>query len=48
MAVDYLQIHTRGRHRLLNEPLDQDETWDHGVRVWSDQTWLTAFARVRF
>jgi hypothetical protein len=48
VAVDYLQIHTRGRHRLLNEPLGQDYTWDNGVRVWSDQTWLTAFARVRF
>lgn len=48
MAIDYLQIHTRGHHRLLNEPLDVDYTWDHGVRVWSDQTWLTAFARLRF
>lgn len=48
MAVDYLQIHTRGTHRLLNEPIDQDYTWDNGVRVWSDQTWLTAFARLRF
>jgi hypothetical protein len=45
--VDYLQIRTRGTHHWLNEPLDQDETWDNGVRVWSDQTWLTAFVGFR-
>lgn len=45
--VDYLQIRTTGRHRLLNIPEDQDLTWDHGVRAWSDQTWLTAFLRLR-
>ncbi len=48
VAVDYLQINTRGTHRLLNEPMAQDYTWDNGVRVWSAQTWLTAFARLRF
>jgi hypothetical protein len=43
----YLQIHTSGRHRWLNEPLNTDETWDNGVSTQSDQTWLTAFVRVR-
>lgn len=41
--VDYLQIRTTGRHRWLNVPEGIDQTWDHGVRVWSDQVWLTAF-----
>jgi hypothetical protein len=45
--ADYLQIHTLGKHRLLNEPLGEDETWDNGVRNQSNQTWLTLFARIR-
>lgn len=44
--ADYLQIRTTGSHRLLNEPLAMDWTWTNGVRAWSDQTWLTAFARI--
>jgi len=43
----YLQIHTTGKHRLRNEPLNEDETWDYGVKNQSEQTWLTAFVRVR-
>ncbi len=45
--ADYLQIRTHGKHRLLNEPLGIDETWDNGVRNQSNQTWLTVFARIR-
>lgn len=45
--VDYLEFATKGRHHLINIPLEQDLTWDHGVRAWSDQTWLTAFVRLR-
>lgn len=45
--VDYLEFATKGRHHLINIPEGQDLTWDHGVRAWSDQTWLTAFVRLR-
>ncbi len=45
--VDYLEISTKGRHHLINIPEDIDLTWDHGVRAWSNQTWLTAFVRLR-
>jgi hypothetical protein len=44
---DYLQIRTCGTHRLLNEPLDIDATWDNGVRNQSNQTWLTFYVRYR-
>ncbi len=47
IAADYLRNPPRGKHHFLNEPLGLDATWDHGVRVWSDQIWLTAFLRLR-
>ena len=47
LELDHLQMHTSGTHRLVNVPLGIDETSDHGVRVWSDQTWLTVFACFR-
>ncbi len=45
--VDYLQIRTHGRHHMWNDPLRIDATWDNGVRVWSNQTWVTAFVGLR-
>jgi len=45
--ADYLQIRTIGTHHWLNEPLGVDEAWDYGVYNHSEQTWLTAFIRVR-
>lgn len=45
--VDYLEISTKGRHHLINLPEGIDLTWDHGVQAWSNQTWLTAFVRLR-
>ncbi len=48
IQFDYQQTETTGTHRLLNVPLDTDISWTNGVRVWSSQTWLTAFARVRW
>jgi hypothetical protein len=45
--ADHIQIRTHGKHRWLNEPFGTDETWDYGVRNKSDQTWLTAFIRLR-
>ncbi len=47
VQADYLEIRTHGTHRLLNVPEDVDETWDNGVSVSSDQTWLTAFVKLR-
>ncbi len=47
LQADHLEIRTRGTHRLLNAPLGEDFTWDNGVAVSSDQTWLTAFVRLR-
>jgi hypothetical protein len=45
--ADHIQIRTHGKHRWLNEPYGIDETSDYGVRNKSDQTWLTAFIRLR-
>ncbi len=45
--IDHLQLQTSGTHRLVNWPLDIDVTSDHGVHVWSEQTWATVFACYR-
>jgi hypothetical protein len=45
--ADFLEIRTSGTHRLVNAPLDTDVSWDNGVAVSSNQTWLTAFLRLR-
>jgi hypothetical protein len=47
LQADYLQIQTHGTHRLYNEPEDTNEAWSYGVRAWSEQTWFTAFVRLR-
>jgi len=36
--LDYLQIITKGNHRLVNEPLRIDFSFSNGVKVWSEQT----------
>jgi outer membrane protease len=41
LELDYLWLSTTGSHRLLNEPLDIDFTFHHGVKVWSRQTSLS-------
>jgi hypothetical protein len=46
--ADYLGISTFGKHHILSIPDGIDETWSNGVSVWSRQTWLTAFFKVRF
>jgi hypothetical protein len=48
MQVDHQEIRTTGRHQLLNVPLNQDITWDNGVKVDSDQTSITVFMRANF
>jgi hypothetical protein len=45
---EYTQIRTAGSHHFTNEPLAIDQTWTRGVRVWSDQTAVTFFLRLRF
>ena len=47
VEYDFTQISTRGSHRLINEGLRIDETWNRGVRVSSDQTAFTVFLRLR-
>ena len=45
LQADYLRIRTTGSHRLVNVPLGQDETWDNGVLVKSEQTDLTVYVQ---
>ena len=45
LKADYLRIRTTGSHRLVNAPLGQDETWDNGVLVKSEQTDLTVYVQ---
>lgn len=44
--ADYLKIDTRGNHRWVNIPEGVDCTWSDGVKVSSEQTWLTVFLRL--
>lgn len=41
LALDHLKIHTTGSHRLVNSAFDIDFSFDHGVKVWSQQTSVT-------
>jgi hypothetical protein len=47
LELAHLSIDTTGTHQLVNVPLGIDETTDHGVRVWSDQSSLTAYFCLR-
>jgi len=46
-GIDYMQIRTTGSHCMVNVPLDVDEKWSNGVRVWSDQLWFTFLLGLR-
>lgn len=48
LKMDYMWIRTTGVHRMSNIPLGQDQTWPDGVKVWSDQTSLTAHISYAF
>lgn len=37
VGAEYLRIATTGSHRLVNEPLGIDISWQNGVKVWSEQ-----------
>lgn len=41
IGLEYLRITTTGTHRLVNEPLGVDFSFDHGVKVWSEQMNVT-------
>jgi hypothetical protein len=45
---EYTQIRTSGSHHFVNQPLAIDQTWTRGVHVWSNQTAVTFFMRLRF
>jgi hypothetical protein len=45
--ADHLVIDTQGTHHLINVPANIDQTWGNGENVFSRQTWLTAFVRIR-
>lgn len=47
ITMDYLCIRTRGVHKWSVVP-NTDETWPDGVKVWSDQTSLTAHVSYAF
>ena len=47
IKMDYLCIRTRGVHKMSDVP-NVDETWPDGVKVWSDQTSLTAHVSYAF
>jgi hypothetical protein len=37
VEAEYLLIRTRGSHRLVNDRFNIDMSFDHGVKVWSEQ-----------
>jgi len=41
IGLEYLRITTTGTHRLVNEPYGIDFSFDHGVKVWSEQLNVT-------
>lgn len=47
-ALDYLRIRTEGTHRMLNSAFGIDQTWERGVKVWSEQRGLTLGVAWRF
>jgi len=48
LQVDHMGIRTTGEHRYFQASGGVDTRWTNGVKVESDQTSLTGFARVRF
>ncbi len=41
IGLEYLRISTTGTHRLVNELFGIDFSFDHGVKVWSEQMNVT-------
>jgi hypothetical protein len=37
VEAEYLLIRTTGSHQLVNDIVNIDQSWDDGVKVWSEQ-----------
>ena len=37
VEAEYLRIQTKGSHRIVNDEMNLDMSWDNGVKVWSEQ-----------
>ena len=48
VSAEYLNLSTTGSHRLYYPTFDIDQTWDTGVRVWSQQASVMASLRYEF
>ena len=48
LELDCLWLSTTGSHRLRNEPLGEDFSFHHGVKVWSRQVSLSINFEVAF
>jgi hypothetical protein len=48
LAADYLNVRTKGSHRLVNNAFDLDYRFGNGVKVWSEQISITMNLEYRF
>jgi hypothetical protein len=48
VIADYLKLETTGSHRLVNDAYDIDYSFNHGVKVWSEQMSITVKLEYRF
>ncbi len=48
VIADYLRLETTGSHRLVNDAYDTDYSFNHGVKVWSEQMSITVKLEYRF
>lgn len=48
LEMDYMNINTTGSHRLVNSLFGQDMSFNHGVKVWSEQLSLTMGLKYAF
>lgn len=46
--MDYIRIHSTGSHQLQHDVYGIDQSWDNGVKVWSDQAALMMNLEYRF
>lgn len=48
VEAEYLRIDTTGSHRLVNAPMDIDDSFSNGVKVWSEQASISLSLEYRF
>lgn len=46
--IDYLRIHSTGSHQWQHDVYGIDQSWDNGVKVWSDQAGMMMNVEYRF